>query len=72
MAYVLYMNRVHRYLTIHTDQCRYPQSQGGLSGTIPPTGWYISGLKSREGAEWARRWLARKTGFRLRPCGACG
>jgi len=71
MTYVLYMNRVHKYATIHTGSCPFPGSQGGVSRKFPPTGWYVNGLETKNGAEWVGELLSRATGYQLQHCGVC-
>ena len=71
MPYVIYMNRVHEYTTLHEDHCRAVEQHGGISTTYPPTGWYVRGLETKQGAEWVRALLSRAVGYRCDPCGLC-
>ena len=67
MKYTIYMNRVHKYASIHEESCSYVKMHGGVSTTIPPTGGYYEDIDTVEAA----RREAASTGLEVRMCSHC-
>lgn len=68
MAYTVYKNRVHKFATVHRSTCNQLRKHGGVSRRHPPTGVYVDGIATREGAVHE----ARSTGWDVRMCTYCG
>ena len=65
--FVVYVNRVHGFASIHRADCANVGKQGGISSTDPPTGWYLQGFDTLSKAEYAARW----TEYDVSNCGNC-
>ena len=43
-------NRIHKLARVHRDTCLYIKIHGGVSTTVPPTGWYHEGFATADDA----------------------
>ena len=69
--YELYVNRPQRTVKLHVSTCGQLRKMGGVSGTNPPTGWYVTGLATRRQAEAVAELLARGLDLQYHPRCAC-
>ena len=67
--YVVYVNHPNSYASVHREGCGEIRKRGGVSRRNPPTGYYISGLPTRDQAE--RRAAEAQTGYTLKFCSKC-